>query len=345
MANESGNFNDEMHPFERRLAESWPPRAWCDTHVVVGVSGGADSVAMLWAMVALKERHGGRGQLYVGHLNHGLRGNAAEEDAAWVKSLSERLGLPCEVGKVDIGSIAEEQGDGWEAAARSARYDFLLGVAERVGARFIATAHSADDQVETVLHRILRGTGIDGLAGVARVRALSASVALVRPMLGLRRADVIEYLGALRQDYRSDATNEDTQWTRNRLRGELLPQLRERYNSRVDDALSRLATQAGEAQEVIAELAAAIGRECIDASRMRVKIDCARLTGEPPIIVREVLRSAWRRAGWPEQSMGFAQWHMLAALSIGTDSRMLSLPGNIRARREGETIVLEALSS
>jgi tRNA(Ile)-lysidine synthase len=344
MANESGNLEGIL-PFERRLAEAWPPREWCECHVTLGVSGGADSVALLRAMVVLKERVGGRGQLYVAHLNHGLRGDTAEADAAWVRSLCERLGLPCEVGKVDVGSLAEEQGDGWEAAARSARYDFLVGAAEWVGARFVATEHSADDQVETVLHRILRGTGVDGLAGIARVRALSASVALVRPMLGLRRGDIVEYLAAIGQDYREDATNEDTQWTRNRLRCELLPQLRERYNSRVDDALSRLAMQAGEAQEVIVELAAAVGGECVDVTARRVKIDRARLTGEPAIIVREVLRFAWRRAGWPEQSMGFEQWQMLAALVIGPDSQTLNLPGDIRAHRDGESVVLDVLSS
>lgn len=344
MADNSGKL-EEVLPFEQGLAASWPLREWRESHVVLGVSGGADSVAMLRAMVALREQSGGRGQLYVGHLNHGLRGAAADEDAAWVKSLSERLGFPCVVGKVDVGSLAEQHGNGWEAAARAARYDFLIGVAERVGARFVATAHTADDQIETVLHRILRGTGIEGLAGIARVRALSASVALMRPMLAMRRPDVIDYLGTLAQDYRNDATNEDTQWTRNRLRCELLPQLRERYNARVDHALSRLAMQAGEAQEVIAELAAAVSCECVDVSPRRASIECARLTGEPGIIVREVLRSAWRRAGWPEQSMGFEQWQKLAALAVGADSRTLNLPGNIRAYRDGASVILEALTS
>jgi tRNA(Ile)-lysidine synthase len=344
MANETGN-PEVVHPFEQRLAESWPPREWSETHVVLAVSGGADSVALLRAMAALKEQSRGRGHLHVAHLNHALRGDAADDDAAWVGSLCERLELPSAIGKVDVGSIAEQQGDGWEAAARSARYEFLRGVAERVGARFIATAHSADDQVETVLHRILRGTGLEGLAGIARVRALSASVALVRPMLGRRRSEVVEYLAAIGQDYRDDATNANTQLTRNRLRGELLPQLREQYNSRVDDALLRLAMQAGEAYEVIAELAAAIGRECVGAAANRVSVDCTRLVGEPAIVVRELLRQAWRRAGWSEQSMGFDEWQMLARLVAGADLRVVNLPGNIRAQREGESVILAAQSS
>jgi tRNA(Ile)-lysidine synthase len=164
-------------------------------------------------------------------------------------------------------------------------------------------------------------------------------------MLGLRRSDVVDYLAAVAQEYRNDATNEDTRWTRNRLRRELLPQLREQYNSRVDDVVSRLATQAGEAHDVIAELAAAIGAECVDANAGHVNVNCARLTGEPPIIVREVFRSGWRRAGWPEQSMGFDDWQMLAGLAAGLSSCPINLPGNIRARRDGETVILEALPS
>src|SRR5215210_5078550 len=103
---------------ERRLAESWPVREWCDTHVVLGVSGGADSVALLRAIVALKERHGGPGEHCVAHLNHGQRGSAADADEGWLRSLCERLNVPLEVGRADVSAIAARQGDGWEAAAR-----------------------------------------------------------------------------------------------------------------------------------------------------------------------------------------------------------------------------------
>ena len=154
------------------------------------------------AMAALKEKHGGRGMLYVAHLNHGMRGSAADADEDWVRSLCERRNLPLDVAKLDVSAVAAEQGDGWEAAARSARYDFLRAAAERIGGRFVVTAHTADDQAETVLHRILRGTGIEGLAGIARARPLTPGIALVRPMLDIKRRDVIAYLAAIGQDYR-----------------------------------------------------------------------------------------------------------------------------------------------
>jgi tRNA(Ile)-lysidine synthase len=332
------------HELERRLAESWPVPEWCDTYVVLGVSGGADSVAMLRAMAAIKERHGGHGKLHVAHLNHGLRGSAADADEGWIRLLCERFKLPLEVERIDVSAIAAKQGDGWEAAARTARYDFLRAAAERTGARFVATAHTADDQVETVMHRILRGTGMDGLAGMAKARPLAAGVALVRPMLDLNRQDVLEYLSAIEQDYRRDATNEDTRWTRNRLRHELLPQLRERYNPQVDAALLRLAAQAGEAQQVVAELAATLAEKCIGAKFTRAKVDCDALEGQPTIVIREVFKFAWRQAGWREQSMGFEEWQQLAALATTKSFQSLNLPGGIRAKFDGQFVFLEVLA-
>jgi tRNA(Ile)-lysidine synthase len=329
------------YELERRLAESWPVREWCDTHVVLGVSGGADSIAMLRAMAALKERHGGRGELYVGHLNHGLRGSAADADEGWLRLLCERLKLTLAAKKMDVSAIAAEQGDGWEAAARSARYAFLQALAERSGARFVATAHTANDQVETVLHRILRGTGIDGLTGIAKARALTLAVALVRPMLELKRQDVLDYLAAIGQEFRTDTTNQNTQWTRNRLRHELLPHLRERYNPQVDSAVLRLGSQAGEAQQVVAQLAATLGERCVDAKLPRIQIDCTALEGQPTIVVREVFKFAWRQAKWPEQSMGFEEWQQLALLAAIPGPRTLNLPGSIGAKRDGQLIVLE----
>jgi tRNA(Ile)-lysidine synthase len=343
ITNDVANSTSE-YDLERRLAESWPVRDWCDTHVVLGVSGGADSVAMLRAMIALKTRHGGPGILHVAHLNHGLRGSAADADQDWLASLCERLKVVFDAGKTDVSAVAAEQGDGWEAAARCARYEFLRAAAERTGARFVATAHTANDQVETVLHRVLRGTGVEGLAGMTKARPLTPGIALVRPMLDIARRDVLDYLTTIGQEYRTDATNEDTQWTRNRLRCELLPQLRERYNPQVDAAVMRLAEQAGEAQAVIAEHAVALTEKCVDTKSIRTTIDCRALKGQPPIVVREVFKLAWRGSGWPEQSMGFDEWRQLALLAVDGGASTLNLPGGIRAKRDGEAVVLEVLA-
>lgn len=331
--------SEKLYELENRLSESWPVGEWRDSHVLLGVSGGPDSTAMLRALASLKAPGRGTGELFVAHLNHLSRGQAADADEDWLKALCERLQIPLEVSRTDVAAIALEQGDGWEAAARAARYDFLRRAAERVGARFVLTAHTADDQAETVLHRLLRGTGIEGLAGIPKARPLSPGIALVRPLLQVWRHEVIEYLAAIGQDFRTDASNQDTRWTRNRLRHELLPQLRD-YNPKVDTALVRLAEQAHEAQQVIERHASALAEKCVVADAAQARINCGQLTSQPPIIVREVCKVAWRLVGWPEQSMGFDQWQQLAALATGADLQSINLPWNIHARREGQFVIL-----
>src|SRR4051794_25687807 len=117
--------SEQKHEFELQLADNWPVREWCDSHVLVGVSGGADSVAMLLGLLSLKMEAGGGGKLYVAHLNHQLRGTAADQDEVWLGRLCERSRVPLVVERADVAAIAGVQGDGWEAAARFARYDFF----------------------------------------------------------------------------------------------------------------------------------------------------------------------------------------------------------------------------
>jgi tRNA(Ile)-lysidine synthase len=308
---------------------------------VLAVSAGPDSVAMLRAALTLKKKSGGEGALFVAHLNHALRGGDADADEAWLKSLCQRWNVPLELGRADVTQIAARQGDGCEAAARAARYDFLRQTAERLGARFLATAHTADDQVETVLHRILRGTGLAGLGGIPNNRPLTASLTLVRPLLRVRRCDVLEYLASLGQDYRLDRSNTDLRFTRNRLRHELLPLLREHYNMDVDSALLRLATLARETQQLVADQAAELFPQCVSIDR-GVRIDCRPLLGQPPLVVREVCKMAWDGAGWPQQSMGFDQWQQLADL-VRIDGALpaVNLPGNVRVRRQAGLLIWE----
>ena len=192
-----------LHPLEIKLAEAWPPSHWADVTVLVAVSGGGDSVALLRAMAALKT--GGEGRLCAAHLNHQLRPDA-DDDERFVVDLCGRLGVTCEVGRVDVGSPGGPVGDGIEAAARSARYRFLEEAAGRLGARFVATAHTADDQAETILHRILRGTGIRGLGGHGAGTAAGPRHA--DPALaGHPPRGVAAYLDALGQPYRHDPSN------------------------------------------------------------------------------------------------------------------------------------------
>lgn len=331
---------------EREFESAWPAEAWRDVHVVLAVSGGPDSVALLRAVIAAKERAGGAGRLFAAHLNHGIRPEDAAADEAWLRELCGRLNVPLEVGRSNVPALAETVGDGLEAAARQTRYDFLLTTAEKLGARFVAVAHTADDQVETILHRILRGTGVAGLAGMPRTRPLSPTVTLVRPLLHVERDDVLTYLAKLGQDFRVDTTNTDVRHTRNRLRHELLPLLRDRFNPDVYQSLLRLATQAEETQQLLSSLASDLTEKSVHHSAQGCEIDCAPLAAQPPLLVRELCKTSWTSAGWPLQDMGFNQWHQLAEL-IQSDASAgsINLPAAIRAERRGNCVYLARIAS
>jgi tRNA(Ile)-lysidine synthase len=310
-----------------RLAAAWPAAAWQDVTVLLAVSGGADSVALLRAMVELKR--GGEGRLIVAHLNHGLRPEA-ETDQRFVEELCQKIGVACEVGKAKIdGALA---GDGLEAAARQARYQFLAETAGRVGARYVVTAHTADDQAETILHRILRGTGMGGLSGMGRTRPLAAAT-LLRPLLAFRREELLDYLRHLGQPFCRDASNEDRRFTRNRIRHELLPQLAEQFNPGVADALLRLGRLAGEAQAIIDRLVDTLGQRHVTIEPpCGARLDIKTLADQPAYLVGELLIAVWRQRGWPEQSMGAAQWEELSAMARGrTATRKKMFPGGVVA--------------
>ena len=333
-----------QHSFEQKLAADWPAERWRDVTVLVALSGGADSVALLRAMHALKTE--GAGQLVVAHFNHHLRGDASDADQHFVVALCETLQRELVVGHAPRGT-APVGSDTSEATSRAARYAFLQEVAERRGARYLVTAHTADDQAETILHHIFRGTGLAGLAGMPRARALAAAVTLVRPMLETTRVEVLGYLASLGQDFREDSTNRDLQFTRNRIRHELLPLLQRDYSASVVESLLRLGGLAADAQRVIDSLITPLlQRSLIDSDATCVTLDCRELADQDRHLVRELLIAVWRRQAWPLQAMGFAQWNLLADMALASprdpDLRKQVLPGAITAQQRGEQLVLAA---
>ena len=327
-----------LHQFECKLVAHWPPKDWQDLTVLVAVSGGVDSVGLLRGMTAVKPA--GPGSLYAAHFHHGLRNEDADRDQAFVQQLCVELGVPCRIGRADVGRQAKSDRNGLEAAARDARYRFLQQTAEQVGARYVATAHTADDQVETILHHVLRGSGLAGLAGMPRARPLGEAVTLIRPLLAFRRTELVAYLRSLGQSYRQDATNLDTRFTRNRIRHQLLPVLAEQYNPAIVEALLRLGCLARDARQVIDRVADDLSEQCVRTkNKDSVQIDCRLLSTQPRYLIREVLITVWRQQGWPQQSMGYQQWDELASRVLAqpddpaTAQRVF--PGMVTATRQG----------
>jgi tRNA(Ile)-lysidine synthase len=294
--------------------------------ILVALSGGPDSVALLRALQSCC-----LGRVVPAHLNHLLRGEASDADEAFCASLGARCG------RIDVAAISREEGGNIEAVARRERYRWLAEVAQSQGLRFVATGHTASDQAETVLHRLLRGTGLEGLRGIAPRRPLDEHAEVVRPLLSATRGAVLEYLKAIGQEFRTDATNEDLRLTRARIRHRLLPLLREEYNPKAEEALCRLAEQAEEwAAEEEAEAAALLARAESRPNLLSVSV----LEASSRRLVRAALRLWWRREGWPMGEMGLDHWQGAAGVCQG-EAPARDLPGGLRIVRSDGAVSVE----
>lgn len=209
--------------------------------VVIAVSGGADSTALLLALDELIKSKRLTIKLVVAHFNHKLRGKASDADAKWVSSLAKELGYRASNKTINVLSKARRTGDNLEQAARRARYEFLEGATRTNKAKAILTAHTLDDQAETVLLNLLRGSGGAGLSGIEPVRSIrpASEIRLARPLLSwARRSDTENYCRERAIDFRVDAMNTDEAFARVRVRTQLLP-LMTSFNPRIVESLSR----------------------------------------------------------------------------------------------------------
>jgi tRNA(Ile)-lysidine synthase len=290
--------------------------------VVVGLSGGPDSVALADALARLAPAR--RLRVVAAHLDHGLRPGSAE-DARFCAELAARLGLAFRSSTAHVR--ARRRGGGLEAAGREARYAFLRATARDEGALAIAVAHTRDDQAETVLLRLLRGSGSRGLAAM-RPRAGD----LIRPLLGVSRSEVMSYLAARALPWREDPSNADPAFLRNRVRHELLPYLELRFNRGVRGALARTGSILADEADALAGdargLLAAIGRRDGDG----LLLSAAGLRGAPQAVARLALLLALEDTGGA-RAIGAVHLERLLGLArrdAGATGR-LELPGRREA--------------
>ncbi len=248
--------------------------------VLVAASGGADSTALAFALKELGC------EIALAHVHHGIRGTSADADARFAAALAKKLGAPFFLGEFDVPAEAKKSGESLEMAARRARRGFLAATARREKIRFIATGHTADDQAETILMRIARGTGISGLAGIPYISKPNG-VVFVRPLRDATRPQIVEFLKARHQAWREDESNAADFALRNRVRHEILPLLEKRLNPSVRQALLRLADIAAAEDDVMSALAkkAKTGPQCGEAPlaiRRRVALEELRRRGKAP---------------------------------------------------------------
>ncbi len=256
--------------------------------VLVATSGGPDSLALLHALHACRDEMG-LADLQAAHLDHGLRGDESAAEAQFVAEWCRERDIACTVGRADVAALKTVRRAGTQEAARAARYAFLERTAQDTGANKIATAHTHDDQIETVLLNILRGTGLDGLRGIPLRRG-----PFIRPLRDTPRAAVEAYCAEQGLSPRLDPSNADTtHYTRNRVRLELLPLLERDYHPGVRDALLRLSETAAHDADYLHQQAAEMLKELtMGCSETRLILDARKLRALHPSLLRHVLRGA-----------------------------------------------------
>lgn len=310
-----------------------------DETVIVAVSGGADSTALLLALHELRSAHKLSVKLVVAHLDHKLRPSSAN-DAKWVATVAEKLGYECVVGRSKVAEIARSNADNLEQAAREARYRFLERTAKRKSANYVLTGHTMDDQAETVLMRLMRGSAGSGLGGMELVRPLSknSSTKLVRPLMWVRRSETEAYCRIRKTVFLSDEMNDDQSFARVKVRHQLLP-LMQSFNNRIVEALSRTASQLREDATVLGNNSSALLKRAavldhVDDETETVVLDVKVLAAAPSALRRRALRQ------WISEARGSSRRlemvHLLAVEKLleGTaGGRVVELPGGSRVRR------------
>ena len=311
--------------------------------VVVGVSGGPDSMALLHLLVGLNEKLDWSLRIHIAHLNHHLRGLEAEKDAAFVQAAADSLSLPCTIDDRDIKALAQKEDGGVEEVGRRERLAMFQRVCLKTDSKVIALAHHADDNSETILHRILRGTGLRGLAGIPRNRAFApdSELRIIRPLLGRSRQELQAYLANEGIASREDRTNADVEAMRNRIRNLVIPVIETNVNPQVRDALTRLGEQAQWLGEFLREtVQRTFETLIISHSDQELILNVDALARKSRIVQTEIVRLGYIAFELGEQDLSFS--HLSSALDLiaGTASgKQIKLPGGMTIEKRYHQLV------
>jgi len=301
--------------------------------VIVAISGGADSVALLDILATLDNL---RLTLVPAHLNHLLRGEESDRDEQFVRQIASRYGLTPEVRRVDVAAAAAAKGLSLEEAGREARYAFFRELAGRYGAREIALAHHRDDQAETVLMRLLRGSAGSGLSAI---RPRGEDGLLVRPLLVARRGEIEAYLAMVGLTWREDSSNSDTGFLRNRIRHELLPLLRS-YNPRITEGLCQTAEALARDEEILSAITFKAFDRCVKAAGSSRVVDLDLLDLEPPTLRLRLFRMVIAAVKGGLRRISFRHLAAVERLALAeSPSARVVLPGNLLAVREYRRLI------
>ena len=309
----------------------------CGDRVIAGVSGGADSVCLFLMLLELREKIGF--DLIVVHVHHGLRGEAADQDQQFVEALCEQHRIPLEIFRVNLESIAKKRKQSLEEAGRMVRREAFDSVCKKYGGNKIALAHHQNDNAETLLWNLSRGTGLDGLGGIRPVNGK-----FIRPLLCMNRKEIEEYLAKRKQSYCIDETNAGTDYTRNKLRHLVLPILEEQVNSAAVRHMNETMEQIWELQEYMQEQVEAAYQECVQEHFEKacwIQIQQKSFETFSELIKKMVIRKGMEQVGGKKRDLSHKHVDVMMELMNKQVGRTLDLPYEMHAKRNYEGVRLE----
>ena len=307
--------------------------------VLLAVSGGADSTALLYALCSLRDSNIIDADFVCAHVNHMLRGLDADKDRQFVVEQARRLSMPVITKKVNVPAFARQNKLSIETAARDLRIKTLLEIAEANGCPVIATAHQADDNAETIIHNIIRGTGLRGLAGIRPKRSFEGKI-FVRPLLCFTRPQVIEYLEERKIPWCTDKTNFDCSYRRNFIRHRLVPEIQKKSSAPLVKLLSALADKAGRLCLSVESVTEQIWPAAADFEKDRLKLKLKVFSVQHPQVQIELIRKALNYIGCGQRDLTFDHYRRILALANKEPgNKKISLPGEFTARKEYENLL------
>lgn len=303
--------------------------------IIVGVSGGADSVCLLKVLLELKKDYGT--ELMAVHVNHGLRGEEAYRDQEFVENLCREWSVPVKAYFVNIRRLSEKLGISEEEAGRTARYRIMETVLRKTGFDLIAVAHNMQDQAETVMMNILRGAGIDGLCGIPVKRGR-----IIRPLLNVSRCEIERYLRENNISFCTDSTNKGVEYTRNRIRNELFPRIEELFGVDPVNQLVRLSKSASGDRDYLEEAARRLYSEAVITDSDEIVLSTVILRSLPDAMLKRIIRIAWERINNSRKNLEAVHADQVMVLCRNNlTGKEIHLPGGFSANISYDRLILK----
>jgi tRNA(Ile)-lysidine synthase len=312
--------------------------------ILLAVSGGADSIALMHTMKSLKADGLFEGNFVCAHINHQLRGAQADADEEFIIAEAHRLNVPVETRRIDVRSFAHENKLSIETAARQLRLKSLIDIAKAKTLNCIATGHQKNDNAETIVQRLSRGTGFRGLSGIWPSRVFAGNIRFIRPMLCVDRDEIIQYLNKRNLKWRVDHTNYQCTYRRNFIRHQLMPVLQQECKDSIIEQLFRLSQSARRFHNLVHETTEKIWPKLSDRSGDRIKLDLEIFLNQPEPVKIELVRKGLTLLGGGERNLTQQHYEKILRLAKqNISNKILELPCGFRGRYEYGTLILENL--